>query len=145
MCSFRPVPAQAFTERGPGATRGTVATMLGFLWTLPNTLVGLVLGLLTFQRPRILGGAIVFDRAPRGLTWVLARFRRVAMTVGHVVLSARPLEGPLLEHERVHIRQYRAWGPLFIPVYFALAVPFGYRRHPFERAATRDAGELSRG
>src|SRR3989304_3444875 len=101
MCSFRPVPAQAFTERGPGATRGTVATMLGFLWTLPNTLVGLVLGLLTFQRPHILGGAIVFDRAPRGLTCELARFRPAAMTVGQVGLSARPLQGPLPLHQPV--------------------------------------------
>jgi len=117
--------------------------MLGFLWTLPNTLVGLVLGLLTFQRPRIVGQAIVFDRVPRGPTWVLARFRRVAMTLGHVVLSARPLEGTLLDHELVHVRQYRAWGPLFIPVYLALAVPFGYRRHPLERAAMRAAGETS--
>jgi hypothetical protein len=34
-----------------------------------------------------------------------------------------------------------AWGPLFIPAYLVLAVPFGYRRHPFERAARRAAGE----
>jgi hypothetical protein len=115
--------------------------MLGFLWTLPNTLAGLLLGLLTFQWPRLIGDAIVFDRAPRGLLWLLVRFKRAAMTVGHVVLAARPLEGALLEHERQHIRQYRAWGPLFIPVYLALAVPFGYRRHPFERAAMRAAGE----
>ena len=118
--------------------------MLGFLWTLPNTLLGLALGMLTFQRPRIIGEVIAFDRVPRGLTWVLGRFRRVAMTVGHVVLSARPLEGALLEHELQHVRQFRAWGPLFIPVYLTLAVPFGYKRHPFERAATRAVGELDR-
>ena len=63
------------------------------------------------------------------------------MTVGYVILSARPLDQKLLAHEREHIRQYRAWGPLFIPVYFLLAVPFGYRRHPFERAAQRAAQE----
>jgi len=42
--------------------------LLGFVWTLPNALLGLALGALTFQRPRIHGGAIVFDRAPRGVT-----------------------------------------------------------------------------
>jgi hypothetical protein len=63
------------------------------------------------------------------------------MTVGFVIVANRTVEGTLLEHERYHIRQYMRWGPLFIPAYLALAVPFGYRRHPFERAARRVAGE----
>jgi hypothetical protein len=112
-------------------------TWLGFVWTLPNTLLGLVLGLLTFQRPRLEGGLVVFDRRPRGLTWMLPRLGRAAMTVGFVIVSAVPVEGRLLAHERHHVRQYMAWGPLFIPVYLVLAVPFGYRRHPMERAAER--------
>lgn len=118
-----------------------MVTVLGFIWTLPNTLIGLLLGLLTFHRPRIAGGALVFDGPPRGPTWLLAKMHRSAMTAGFVVVSSRPLEGTLLEHERHHIRQYMRWGPLFLPAYFALAVAFGYRRHPFERAARRAAGE----
>jgi hypothetical protein len=119
-----------------------VPTWLGFVWTLPNTLLGLVAGLLTFQTPRLSDGALIFDRAPRGLTAALRRFDRSAMTVGFVIVSAVPVEGTLLAHERYHIRQYRAWGPLFIPVYLLLAVPFGYRRHPMELAAQRAAGEI---
>jgi len=117
--------------------------LVGFVWSLPNTLLGLALGAFTFQMPRILGGAIVFDRTERGITWLLARMHRTAMTVGFVILSARPLEGRLLEHERHHVRQSMVWGPLFVPVYLALAVPFGYRRHPMERAARRASGEES--
>lgn len=117
--------------------------LLGFVWSLPNTLLGLALGALTFQTPRILGGAIVFDRTERGLTWLLARMHRTAMTVGFVILSARPLEGRLLEHERHHVRQSMVWGPLFVPVYLGLAIPFGYRRHPMELAARRASGEES--
>jgi hypothetical protein len=116
-------------------------TAFGFVWTLPNTALGLILGALTFQVPRILGGAILFDRGPRGLTWLMSKMNRTGMTVGFVVLSAMPVEGTLLLHERHHIRQYMAWGPLFIPLYLLLAIPFGYRRHPFERAARRAAGE----
>ncbi len=116
-------------------------TAVGFVWTLPNTLLGVVLGLLTFQRPRLAGGALLFDRAPRGVTWILARMNRTAMTVGFVILSAEPLAATLLTHERHHIRQYCLLGPLFIPAYFLLAIPFGYRRHPFELAAKRAAGE----
>jgi hypothetical protein len=115
-------------------------TWLGYVWTLPNTLLGIVLGALTFQRPRFDGIVVVFDRAPRGFTWVLPRLGRSAMTVGFVILSATPVEGRLRAHERHHIRQYMAWGPLFIPVYLGLAIPFGYRRHPMERAAERAAG-----
>ncbi|MEX0743200.1 MAG: hypothetical protein WD248_02460 [Actinomycetota bacterium] len=115
--------------------------LLGFVWSLPNTLLGLALGALTFQTPRILGGAIVFDRSERGVTWLLARMHRTAMTVGFVIVSARPLEGRLLAHERHHVRQSMVWGPLFVPVYLVLAVPFGYRRHPMERAARRASGE----
>ena len=118
-----------------------VLTALGFVWTLPNTLLGLVLGGLTFQSPRLHGGAMVFDRGPRGVTWILHRMDRVAMTLGFVIVSAVPVEGPLLVHEQHHVRQYMAWGPLFIPVYVVLAIPFGYRRHPMERAARRAAGE----
>lgn len=115
---------------------------LGFAWAMPNTLLGLVIGALTFQAPRIHGGAIVFDRGPRGVTWLLRAMNRTAMTLGFVIVSAAPVEGRLLAHERHHIRQSMLWGPLFVPVYLALAIPFGYRRHPMERAARRAASEI---
>lgn len=120
-------------------------TWLGFIWTLPNTLLGLVLGLLTFQLPRFADGAMIFDRTPRGVTALMPRANRAAITIGFVIVSARPVTGTLLAHERHHIRQYCAWGPLFIPVYVLLAIPYGYRRHPMERRAQRAAGELPAG
>jgi hypothetical protein len=118
-----------------------VPTWLGFIWTSPNTLIGLVLGALTFQTPRVDQGAIVFDRTPRGLSAILLRLHRAAMTVGFVIVSGVPVRGTLRAHERHHIRQYCAWGPLFIPVYLALAIPYGYRRHPMEIRAEQASGE----
>jgi hypothetical protein len=120
-----------------------VPTWLGFVWTSPNTLIGLVAGLLTFQRPRVEQGILVFDRRPRGLTLLLRSVHRAAMTLGFVVVSAEPVEGTLLAHERHHVRQYCAWGPLFIPAYLLLAIGYGYRRHPMELAAQRAAGEIA--
>ena len=73
-------------------------TWLGFIWTSPNTLIGLALGLLTFQRPTLRDGALIFDRAPRGLTWLMPRLHRTAMTVGFVIVSAEPVTGRLLAH-----------------------------------------------
>jgi hypothetical protein len=134
----------------PGVSRrplryvALVPIWLGFAWTLPNTLLGILVGLLTFQMPRVGHGLLLFDRSPRGLTRVMPRLGRTAMTVGFVVGSAAPVEGRLLVHERHHVRQFMAWGPLFIPIYFALALAFGYRRHPMELAAVRAAGEAER-
>ncbi|HEX6581523.1 MAG TPA: hypothetical protein VF195_11710 [Actinomycetota bacterium] len=112
---------------------------LGFLWTLPNTLLGLVLGAFTLQIPRLDHGVVIFDHAARGLTALLPRLGRTAMTVGVVIVSARPLEGRLLAHERQHVRQYLEWGPFFIPAYLVVAVRYGYRHHPMELAAVRAA------
>lgn len=115
--------------------------LLGFVWAMPTTLIGLLVGALTFQRPRCHGGALVFDQTPRGVTKLLRAMHRTAMTVGFVIVGAVPVEGRLLVHERHHIRQSMILGPLFVPVYLALAIPYGYRRHPMERAARRAAGE----
>jgi hypothetical protein len=114
---------------------------LGFVWTSPNTLLGLLAGSLTFQKPRVSHGLLLFDRTPRGLTALMLKMNRAAMTIGFVVVSARPVEGTLLAHERHHVKQYCAWGPLMIPVYLLLAVGFGYRKHPMEVRARRAAGE----
>jgi hypothetical protein len=116
-----------------------MVTTLGFVWTLPNTALGVVAGLLTFQPPRVAHGLLLFDRGPRGLTSFLRAIDREAMTLGYVVISASRVEGALLAHEREHVRQYRRWGPLFIPVYLGLAAAYGYRRHPMERAAEERA------
>jgi hypothetical protein len=107
------------------------------MWTLPNTVLGVLAGFATFQRPRLAHGLLLFDRTPRGLTRLLRRARREAMTIGFVVISASPVEGRLLAHERQHVRQFCAWGPLMIPVYLGLAVAFGYARHPMEVRARR--------
>jgi hypothetical protein len=114
--------------------RSAVRT-LGYVWALPNTLLGLLLGLLSFQRPRFHRGVVVFDRARRGFLWAFGRTRWRAITLGHVVLATRPLEGPLLHHELAHVRQHARLGPLFLPSYLALHVFTGYGKNPFETAA----------
>ena len=129
-------PRPARTRQNPN-----VLTALGFLWSLPNTVLGLALGALSFVRPRLAGGLVIFEGSPRGVNWVLSRMHRAAMTVGFVIVSNVPVEGTLLEHERAHVRQSMALGPFFVPAYLILAIAFGYRRHPMERAARRAAGE----
>jgi hypothetical protein len=65
-----------------------------------------------------------------------------AITFGHVVLGRDhdSLESTRT-HERVHVRQYEQWGPLFIPAYLAagawawLRGGDAYYDNPFEREA----------
>lgn len=110
------------------------------LWTSPNTLLGLLLGALSFQRPRLDEGVVVFDRGARGFLRLFDKLSRYsAITFGHVVLSVRELEGRLRRHERHHVTQYEILGPLFLPTYVWLFLVRGYRSHPFEMEAEEAA------
>ena len=131
-----------------------VALLLaGSLWTAPNSLLGAVAGvagLALGARAAIAPGALVFFRFPWGPGG--------ALTLGQVILcTGDSLEVPCLtyarragqadaaceapvllgRHERAHVLQYLALGPLFLPLYFACG---GIRaRNRFERAADRYA------
>lgn len=120
---------------------------LAYVWASPNTVLGLVFGLLSFQSARIADGVVIFDRRRRGFILLLRVFRSAAVTYGHVVLSNRPLEGSLLVHELHHVRQYERLGPLYLPLYVLIWCFTGYRGHPFEegaRLAERVSGEEAR-
>jgi hypothetical protein len=130
--------------------------VLGALWTLPNTLLGLLAGgagLALGARVQWRAGerALAFGRMP----W----FRAGALTLGNVILHTgdsldvgcptyahraglafEPCVS-LARHERAHVYQYMLLGPLFLPLYLLCG---GASVHnPLERAADRyamDAG-----
>ena len=128
--------------------RGTIATT-GAIWASPNTLVGLLIGgaaLIAGARVRWSDAALVFHRVPFGPGG--------ALTLGNVILHTgesldeRPLtyhcaahggdqRVRLGDHERAHVYQYLALGPLFLPLYFACGGI--HVRNRFERAADRYA------
>lgn len=126
--------------------------LAAYLWAAPNTGVGLVCGFLLGGRFRVVAGVVEIDgpRVARLLAklWIPA----AAITLGHCVLGRTP---ELLEitrrHERVHVRQYECWGPLFIPAYMLAFLWLqargrdGYRDNPFERQAYRIDGSACRG
>jgi hypothetical protein len=109
-----------------------------YLWAAPASIAGLVLASVALWRGRIsvLNG-IVEAHGP-ALGWVLThvvplRGGAAAMTLGHVVIArdAECLKNSRA-HERVHVRQYERWGPLFIPAYLAGSVwAVLRRRHPY--------------
>lgn len=125
---------------------------LGMAWTLPNTLLGLMLGAagLPFgARMHLDRGelAVVFNRWPWGPGGAIT-FGNVIIHTG-VSLDARCMsyahragqcqEPPMRlgDHERAHVHQYMVLGPLFLPLYLlcgGVSV-----RNRFERAADRYA------
>jgi len=132
--------------------RGTgllLAQALGAIWTLPNTLAGLLAGGAALARGARVGlrdAAIVFDRVPFGPGG--------ALTLGQVILhTGESLDSTALtyhckqhggrdcvrlgDHERAHVYQYLALGPLFLPLYF-LCGGISWRNR-FEQAADRYA------
>jgi hypothetical protein len=132
-----------------------LALSLGVIWTLPNTVIGLVAGVIGIAfgaraSLRRRDFALVFDQ------WPLWRWGPGgALTLGNVILHtgasldcfcvtyahraglANEPRIRLCDHERAHVLQYMALGPLFLPLYFAcggISV-----RNRFERAADRHA------
>lgn len=112
-----------------------LAWTAGALWTLPNTLLGMVLGLLNGTIPRLEFGAVNFYMRSGVVRWVCERLGISAFTVGDCILYLREPTHNLRVHEGRHIAQYHALGPLFLPAYFLLLTCFGYQDHPLEQDA----------
>lgn len=127
------------------------AFLLRFLWAMPCSLVGALLGLVVV----ILGGSArrVDDTVEVALSsshvgvprWAL-RLGFSAITFGHVIVGqSHEALAVLRLHERVHVRQYELLGPLFFVAYPAsslLALLRGrcpYRGNGFEKQAFAEA------
>ncbi|HUF09943.1 MAG TPA: hypothetical protein VMO47_11520, partial [Rhodothermales bacterium] len=103
--------------------------VLKYLWALPNTFLGALfmpMAILSGGKVRFIDG--VLEVHGRAISWLLRtavplRGGASAITLGHVVLGRNEA---LLEccrdHERVHVRQYEYWGPLFLPAYFIAGI-----------------------
>jgi hypothetical protein len=124
--------------------------VLRTLWTLPTTSVGLVVGGLCIPfgtRWQHVDG--VLECHSGGVAWLLEHVvplkgGALAMTLGDVVLGrSREALDVTRKHERVHVKQCRRWGPLFIPAYLAasalawLRKQDAYRGNMFEQEAYR--------
>jgi hypothetical protein len=120
---------------------------LAYLWAFPATLLGLL-----FVPTVLLGGGAdvvdgVIEVHGRFVSFFLRRCTMLkggasAMTLGHVVLGRdRNLLAATRAHERVHVRQYEHWGPLFLPAYLGISLLLwlrgrrAYEDNPFEREA----------
>ena len=124
------------------------------LWAAPCSLVGLVLAgipLLAGGRARWSSGAleVTYRERAAGCGPLARRLPFRGIVFGHVILAVTREElAEIGAHERVHVRQYERWGPLFFPLYGASSLwqlargRSSYRDNHFEveaRALARDA------
>ena len=129
-----------------------VARLAGMAWTVPNTLLGLIAGAvgMAFGAHMHVRGrecAIVFHRFPWGPGGAITLGNTIlhtgdsldspCMTYAHRAGHAHEAPITYADHERAHVFQYMALGPLFLPLYLACG---GVSvRNRFERAADRYA------
>jgi hypothetical protein len=127
--------------------------LLGVAWTLPNTVAGLLLGLIglpfgAHMHTRGRDLAIVFHDWPWGPGGAITLGNVIlhtgdsldspCMTYAHNAGHANELPIVLADHERAHVYQYMVLGPLFLPLYLLCGGISA--RNRFERAADRYAG-----
>lgn len=99
-----------------------------YVWAGPNTVLGLAVVLLACRRAQVAIVDGVIEAHGPALAWGLTHVTVLAggasaLTLGHVVIAcdARVLRSTRA-HERVHVRQYERWGPLFLPAYAAASL-----------------------
>lgn len=119
-----------------------IIKIVAIIWTSPNSLIGLLVGLLGI----VTGGKVQLKRGVLefyggAITHILRRLpiNAIAMTLGHTIIgqTANGLNAAR-NHEHVHVRQYERWGPLFLPAYLLSSLYLWavkrdpYRDNPFE-------------
>jgi hypothetical protein len=112
--------------------------VIRYLWVAPVSLPAAALALLAAGTGSSLSRRDGVLEASGGmlrgvLRWVYPPMPIAAITLGHVILAqtASDLESSR-EHERVHVRQYEVWGPLFPLVYLAASLTALLRgAHPY--------------
>ena len=132
-----------FDSRSSIDVPAALSRVLRYAWASPATAIGLLAALpaaCTGAQLRFRDGVVevcggVLGRLPASLPFV-------AMTLGHVVLARDDATADACRaHERVHVRQYERFGPLFVPLYLAssawqsLRGRRPYWDNPFERQA----------
>jgi hypothetical protein len=108
-----------------------------YLWAAPTTAIGAMVVLAGLRRAQVRVVDGVLEAHGPALAWILRNLTLVpggaaALTLGHVVIG---LDQASLEstraHERVHVRQCEAWGPLFVPAYLAASLVAAARGRNF--------------
>jgi hypothetical protein len=133
------VDAAHFRSKSGSLPMKNALALIGYLWTSPNTIVALAIGLLLGGRFQRVNGIVEIDGERIAKVLASLPVSATAMTVGHAVFGRdQSMLDRTRKHERVHVEQFARWGPLFIPAYLGCSLWLylrgrdGYRENPFE-------------
>ena len=105
-----------------------VSSVIRYAWAAPTTTLGFVVLLAGLRRAQLRVVEGVLEAHGPTLAWLLSHLTLMpggaaALTLGHVVIARDDwsLESTRT-HERVHVQQCEAWGPLFVPAYLAASL-----------------------
>jgi len=146
----RPGSANLGSIGGPtGQLFGGVADLIGKIWTLPNTVIGLISDLVLAPFAIANGGG--FQPGNNAIQLVGVPFGSGAITFGNSQIyfgdttpgGFNTYGDPNVNvgyHEQGHTYQYQALGPFFLPAYFLSGQPFTLN-NPFEAGAQNYAAQ----
>ncbi len=126
----------------------TMVLCIRYFWALPVSCIGiLMLPFVILSDGPVVIAAGVIEAEGAIASFLLSRLHIDAIAIGHVVFGRnRDSLIRCRSHERVHVRQYERWGPLFPFLYLlssAAALVRGldpYRDNRFEQEAFRVSG-----
>jgi hypothetical protein len=110
----------------PNTLRLRLRLLLRVLWALPCSMVGALLGIAVIAVIAVGGSARRVDHTVEVALAVdqqhtpawARKFRFSAITLGHVIVGqSHEALAALRAHERVHVKQYELFGPLFWVAY----------------------------
>ena len=118
--------------------RRAISEILNFPWTV----LGIIIGLISIPKSVSLSNkALIFKTSSWWWTKFFSYMKGVrGQAMGSVVIlgqNALPFD---LEHELIHVDQYRTYPLIFPLLYFFEYIRFGYKNNKFEREAYLKAG-----
>ena len=118
--------------------------MISLLLNFPYTVLGLLLGLISFPQ-----GAYLHSRpyaiilSVKSFWWGVGYIKNSrAMAIGNVILISQRVEKGDLKHELIHVKQHDR-APLIYPIlYYFELWRHGYRKNKYEEEAYQKAGNV---
>lgn len=132
---WEPEPLARLARWQPARPATPGGRLAAAAWAAPTTALGLLAASTTGAELRRTEDGFIATGIGGPFGAELRRRGFSAATLGQVILATGEPSPALLAHERLHVRQSERLGPLFGPLYVALLLVYGYRRHPLERAA----------
>lgn len=113
--------------------------MIGFILNIPYTAIGLLLALISRPKDIKFLKSLAFIVDVKSLWWTIGYMRGArAVTFGHVVILGPKTEPRDLNHELVHVKQYKDAPIIFPFLYYFELIRKGYKNNKYEIEAYKE-------